>query len=156
MGKFLGWVAGILATAIGGWLVWYFTRPPATTTFEGMVINGAANTAVANAMVTIEIKGPSSAGDYHDVTNQAGSYGIDFTGIGSTSSATIQVSAEGFQPPASLSLSTLTSDNRRDFVLIPLPNLTPQPPVGGPHTPILIHPLTYVPKPTRPIIKLQP
>jgi hypothetical protein len=59
MNKFGGWLAGvvaaIIAAIIGGYAVWYFTRPPSTTIFEGMVY--AASSAVPKAMVSLELTG---------------------------------------------------------------------------------------------------
>jgi len=119
MNKFLGWVAGILAVVIAGWLVWYLTKPPATTKFEGMVIDAAANTAVPNAMVTVEITGAANSGSYHDVTNPNGSYRIEFTGLSKSSSATVQAEAKGFRSPAPGRFETIAVDMRHDIELTP-------------------------------------
>jgi|HubBroStandDraft_6_1064221.scaffolds.fasta_scaffold00874_15 hypothetical protein len=119
MNKFLSWVAGILAVVIAGWLVWYLTKPPATTTFEGMVVDAAANTAVPNAMVTVEITGAANSGSYHDMTDANGAYRIDFTGLSKSSSATVQAEAKGFRSPGPGRFPTLAVDMRHDIELTP-------------------------------------
>ncbi|HUJ30306.1 MAG TPA: hypothetical protein VLY23_03430 [Candidatus Acidoferrum sp.] len=148
MGKFLGWLGGIFAAVIGGWLVWYLTKPPATTTFEGMVINGAANQPVPKAMVSVEITGPAGKGLYHDVTDDNGSYKLDFTGLGKASGVRIEVAAGGFQALAPVTLSSVTDDNRQDFILMPQ---APSPPTGltggrGGQSPAATHLPAYIQK----------
>jgi len=127
MGKFLGWLGGIAAAVIGGWLVWYLTRPPATTTFEGMVINGTAEAPLANAIVTVEIAGTADSGSFHDFTDEHGSYRLDFTGLGKPSGVTVSVEAKGFLAVTPASIRTVGPDNRLDFVMMPQ---TPSPPTG--------------------------
>jgi hypothetical protein len=118
MGKFGGWLGGILAVVIGGYAVWYLTKPPATTTFEGMVYSGDAP--VPNAMVAVELTGDATGGTYHDITDDHGSYSLVFTGLPTTTSATLRVNAPGYQSadPQSLS-SPLQGDIRLDFPLLP-------------------------------------
>lgn len=152
MGKFIGWLGGILATVIGGWLLWYLTRAPATTTFEGMVINGEAHAPVVGAMVLVKIakiKGESSNELYYDFTNEHGSYRLGFTGLGKSSTATIQVSANDFQPAEPKSIDRVTVDNRHDFDLTPLVPPTPKPASGLGATvepPPVTAQVKYVPK----------
>src|SRR3984885_9906362 len=79
MNKFGGWLAGVFATIIGGYAVWYFTRPPSTTILEGMVY--ATSSAVPKAMVSLELTGSgANGGTFRNVTNENGSYRFDFTG----------------------------------------------------------------------------
>jgi len=160
MGKFIGWLGGMLTAVIGGWLVWYLTRPPATTTFEGMVINGEASAPVAGAMVSVEIKGIPSSEPYHDFTDEHGSYRIDFTGLSKSSGATGQGQARDFQPAASTAIATVVLDNRHDFVLKPLAMAGPNPPpptspgVAVGHVPPAAM-VKYVPKPAKQAISIQ-
>jgi hypothetical protein len=118
MGKFGGWLAGILAVIIGGYAVWYLTKPPATTTFEGMVYSGDAP--VPNAMVAVELTGGAASGTYHDVTDDHGSYSLVFTGLPTATGATIRVTAPGYESADTQSLtSPLQGDIRLDFPLLP-------------------------------------
>jgi hypothetical protein len=156
MGKFLGWLAGILATVIAGWLIWYLEKPKPPTTFEGMVIDGALNAPVQNAMVSIEIKSSApNGGPYHDFTDEHGSYRIDFSDLSKSSSVTFQVSAKGFQEPAPASLSIVDTDIRKDFVLTPVAT----PPSGGgvesPHTAAQAQPPAYIQKRIAQAIRMQ-
>lgn len=154
MGKLGAWLAGILATFIGGYAVWYFTRPPAVTTFEGMVY--AADGPVAKAMVAVDLTGTAGAnGAVHDVTDQNGAYRIDFTGLPKGSGATLTVVASGYQNAAPKSLtSPLQTDIHIDFPLDAVPPPSPVQAPAGPVPPVL-HPLKppithiplYVPKP---------
>ena len=136
MGKFGGWLAGVLAVILGGYAVWYLTKPPATTTFEGMVYSGDAP--VPNAMVAVELVGDSTNGTYHDITDDHGSYSLVFTGLPTATGATIRVSAPGFQSadPQSLT-SPLQGDIRLDFPLLP---------VTAPIKPAIAHIPAYIPK----------
>ena len=120
MRKFLGWLAGILASAIVVWFGWYLSRPVPTTTFEGMVINAAAEAPLQDAIVSVEIPGATNSGPFHDATDQNGAYLLVFTGVGKLKGATIGVEAKGFQTGPPVSLASVTSDNRNDFTLMPL------------------------------------
>jgi hypothetical protein len=73
-------------------------------------------------MVSIELTGDGlNSGSFHNVTDENGSYRIDFTGLPSSASAIVSVVATGFQDSASKSLSKpLGPDNRQDFALTPL------------------------------------
>jgi hypothetical protein len=154
MRKFFGWLAGIVASAIVVWFGWYLNKPPApasTTTFEGMVINGAAEAPLQDAIVSVEIPGAANSGPFHDPTDQNGAYRLDFTGLGKLTGATIAVEAKGFQTVAPASLATVGSDNRQDFTL--MPEVVVSPPhsgggsVGGAHPPIVPRIVPYVQKP---------
>ncbi len=157
MGKFLGWLAGILATVIAGYLIWYLEKPKPPTTFEGMVIDGALNAPVQNAMVSIEISGSvANGGPYHDFTDEHGSYRIDFLDLGKPSSVTFEVSAKGFKEPAPASLSIVENDIRKDFVLAPVATRPPSP--GGvelPHTAAQARPPAYIQKRITQAIRMQ-
>jgi hypothetical protein len=120
MGKLGGWLAGIVAAIIATYAGWYFTRPPSTTTFEGMAYSESAP--VPKAMVSITITGTSvNSGPIHNVTDENGAYRFDFTGLPETAGATLSVVASGFHNPAPTSLSKpLGSDIHQDFSLIPL------------------------------------
>jgi hypothetical protein len=144
MGKVGAWLAGILATVIGGYAVWYLTRPPVVTTFEGMVYAGS--TPIAKAMVAVDLTGSAGANDpVHDITDDNGSYRIDFTGLPSGAGATVSVVATGYQtaPPKTVR-SPLQLDTYIDFPLNPLP---PPPGVAPPiRRPGLPQIPRYVPK----------
>ncbi len=127
MGKFWGWLAGVAATVIAGYLTWYFTRPPAppvVTTFEGMVYSGSKP--VPGAMVAVALTGSAGAnGPYHNVTDQNGAYMIDLSGVPANTAATLSVSAAGYAgaQPKQVA-SPLQNDERIDFplaALIPIP-----------------------------------
>jgi hypothetical protein len=136
MGKFGGWLAGILAVIIGGYAVWYLTKPPATTTFEGMVYSGDAP--VPNAMVAVELTGGAASGTYHDVTDDHGSYSLVFTGLPTATGATIRVTAPGYESADTQSLtSPLQGDIRLDFPLLP---------AAAPVKPAIAHIPPYIPK----------
>ena len=154
MGKFLGWLGGILATVIAGYAVWYFTRPAPSTTFEGMVINGPEVAPLPNAIVSVEIAGAGNSGPFHDVTNEHGAYRLEFTGLGKLTGVTIAVQAKGFQPVKPASLSSVTSDIHQDFVLIPAGTVSPPPPPpppggvsgGGVRPPVVARMPVYIQK----------
>jgi hypothetical protein len=71
MGKLGGWLAGIVAAIIATYAGWYFTRPPSTTTFEGMAYSESSP--VPKAMVSITITGTNvNSGPIHNVTDENG------------------------------------------------------------------------------------
>ena len=169
MGKFFGWLGGILATVISGWLVWYLTTrtpppaptptPPQTTTFEGMVINKLAVAPLPNAIVAVEIAGAASSGPFHDVTDEHGAYRLNFTGLDKPSGVTITVEAKGFQQAKPALLASITSENRQDFELLPDPaaNPSPPPPAGIPgavHPPVVMQKPAYIQKPVASMYRL--
>jgi hypothetical protein len=131
-----GWLAGILAAIIGGYVLWILTRtppappapPPAVvTTFEGMVYSG--DEPVPKAMVELDLTGTSSNGPVHDITDENGSYRFDFTGLPTTAGATLRVAAPGFrESPAKSFASPLQTEVRFDF---PLASLLTAPLHGG-------------------------
>jgi hypothetical protein len=146
MGKVGAWLAGILATVIGGYAVWYFTRPPAVTTFEGMVYAGDAP--VSKALVAVDLSGNAGAnGAVHDVTDENGAYRIEFTGLPTGSGATLTVSATGYQntTPRSV-MAPLQTDIHVDFPLDALP----APPAPTPPSPTPPGPSAPVQHPVRP------
>jgi hypothetical protein len=150
MNKFGGWLAGvvaaIIAAIIGGYAVWYFTRPPSTTILEGMVY--AASSAVPKAMVSLELTGSGvNGGSFHNVTDENGSYRFDFTGLPETASATLRVVAAGFRASEPKLLSNpLGPDTHLDFPLTPV-IVTQSPGVGqAPHPPAVEHKPQYVRK----------
>ena len=120
MGKLGGWLAGILAAIIATYAGWYFTRPPSTTTVEGMAYSESSP--VPKAMVAITFTGTGvNSGPIHNVTDENGSYRFDFTGLPETAGATLSVVASGFHNSAPMSLpKPLGSDIHQDFALIPL------------------------------------
>jgi hypothetical protein len=152
--KFLRWAGGIVGTVIASVLIYHFTTPkpaplPAPPiTFEGMVINGAVNAPLQGAMVSFEIT-DAPGGPYHDFSDEHGSYRIDFAGLKTTSSAVLRAQANGFQPSQQVSLASIATNNRADFVLHPVPpsdipgpgpSPTPQPTMA-PHPPIYVRKL---------------
>jgi hypothetical protein len=155
MGKVGAWLAGILATVIGGYAVWYFTRPPAVTTFEGMVYAGDAP--VAKALVAVDLTGSAGAnGAVHDVTDENGAYRIDFTGLPTGSGATLTVTSAGYEAATPKSVTApLATDNHIDFPLAAVPSpspvpgpapVSPPPPVVHPLRPPVAHIPLYIPK----------
>jgi hypothetical protein len=153
MGKFLGWLGGILATVIAGVAIWHFTRPAPTTTFEGMVINGPAVAPLANAIVSVEFTGRANGGPFHDFTDAHGAYRLDFAGLGEVSGVTIAVQAKGFQAAPATTLRKIAADTHQDFVLIPEGSPPPPPPppggttAGEAHLPMVARMPVYVQKP---------
>jgi len=159
MRKFLGWLAGILASAIVVWFGWYLSRPAPTTTFEGMVINAAAGAPLQDAIVSVEIPGATNSGPFHNATDQNGAYLLVFSGLGKLKGATIGVEARGFQTGPPVSLGSVASDNRYDFTLMPLTSASAGGGKGEVVRPgIAAHLPTYVPKPMEKAFKfsLQP
>lgn len=146
MGKFGTWLAGIVGSIIVGVAVYYFTQPkptppppppPVVTTLEGMVYSGSAP--VPRAMVAVELKGAESNGPIHQVTDENGSYRFEFPGLPADASATLQVTANGYEQAEPKSLgSPLGTDERLDFPLTPVPVA---PPTGGGGGAVVAHPL---------------
>lgn len=152
-GKVIGWLAGVAATVVSGWAIWYFTQPkptpppPVVTKFEGMVYSGSAP--VAKAMVVLDLTGDAAAnGDYHDVTDENGAYSIELTGLPQGIGAAVTASAQGFTnaQPQSIA-SPLSTDERMDIALTPVAVAAPaapaaplhglqHPPVEAPHHPV--------------------
>lgn len=154
MRSFVIWLGGIVATVVGGLLVYHFTTPR-TNTFEGMVIDGAQSVPIKEARVVFAIE-PSSPGNgpYNDFTDENGSYRMDLSQLPRTVKVTMHATAKGFRDsnPVSLAppftLISQTTDNRTDFVLEPLPTQVTAHPVATPApTPVVGHiKLQYVPK----------
>lgn len=126
--KMAGWLGGIAATVISGYLLWYFEQPkptppplppPAVTTFEGMVYSGDAP--VAKALVAVDLTGNAGAnGAIHDITDDNGAYKIELTGLPDETGATVSVVAKGFEDAAPKVLAIpLTPDERIDIPLSP-------------------------------------
>jgi len=151
--KFVIWVGGaIVAPIVTAVVIYHLTTTPpasptptpsptpATVTFEGMVIS-ETNAPVKGARISFDIT-ETQGGPYLDLTDEHGSYRLDFAGLKSSSRATIRAEAIGFQPAAPKLLSANQNDLRADFVLKPAP-----PPVGASPTPTpspLPHPPEYV------------
>lgn len=143
MSKAVGaWLAGILAAFLGGYALYYFTRPPSTTTVEGMAYSASA--AVPKAMVSLTLSGNgANNGPFHNVTDENGSYRFDFTGLPATAGATLRVVAAGFhEPPAVSLLRPLGPDMHEDISLTPL--VVPHAPAG--HAMLVEHKPNYVRK----------
>lgn len=147
--KFIKWVGGIATPVIVAVLIYHFTTPkappapPAPVTFEGMVINGAANAPLQGAMVSFEIS-ETAGGPYHDFTDEHGSYRIDFAGLKTPVRATLRAAANGFLPSKPIPLTANGNDNRADFVLHPI-----APQTGGtptPTPPVATRPPVYIRK----------
>lgn len=127
--KIAGWLGGIAATVISGYLLWYFEQPkppppppppPAMTTFEGMVYSGDAP--VAKALVAVGLTGSAGAnGAIHDITDGNGAYKIELTGLPDGTGATLSVVATGYKDAAPKVLAVpLETDVRVDIPLSPL------------------------------------
>lgn len=141
--KVVGWLGGIAATVISGYLLWYFEQPkptpppppaPAVTTFEGMVYSGSDP--VAKALVGVVLTGSAGAnGAIHDITDDHGAYKIELTGLPEGTGATLSVAAKGFENAAPKILAgPLQSDVRVDIPLSPMVVAgvtTPPPPVSA-------------------------
>jgi hypothetical protein len=151
--KFVIWIGGaVVAPVLTAVLIYRLTNPkqppppppaPTPITFEGMVINGDMNTPLKGARVSFDIS-DTQGGPYLDLTDEHGSYRIDFAGLKTSSQATVRVEANGFQPVPPKLLHTIQNDNRADFVLKPLP-----PPIGASPTPTpppVLHPPVYIRK----------
>ncbi len=153
------WLAGIAATVISGYLIWYFTvpRPPAVTTFEGMVYSG--DSPVAKAKVSLKLTGtPGADGPIVDFTDDNGAYKFELSGLPEKTAGTLAADAEGYEPikPRRLPLP-LQPDIRLDIPLtrlaaaaVPTPGPVPAPGGGGGGekqiAPGLVHLPAYVPK----------
>jgi hypothetical protein len=169
--KFIGWVGGIAATVLSGYLLWYFEQPkpapptPPVTTFEGMVYSGDAP--VSRALVGVALTGSAgSNGAIHDVTDDNGAYKIELTGLPLGTGATLSVAAKGFEAAAPKILpGPLQTDVRVDIPLNPAAvagvtappppvpanpgvSAAPPPPDGSGRSgiPIVKHIPVYVPK----------
>ncbi|HEV2135478.1 MAG TPA: hypothetical protein VGR47_14690 [Terracidiphilus sp.] len=127
--KVVGWLGGIAATVISGYLLWYFEQPKPTppqppqaavTTFEGMVYSGEAP--VAKALVALDLTGNAGAnGAIHDLTDDNGAYKIELTGLPPGTGATLSVVAKGFEKAApKMLVSPLQADMRVDIPLSPV------------------------------------
>lgn len=138
--KVVGWLGGIAATVISGYLLWYFEQPkptqpptalPAVTTFEGMVYSGDAP--VAKALVAVDLTGSAGAnGAIHDVTDDNGAYKIELTGLPQGTGATLSVAAKGFENAAPKVLAVpLQTDVRVDIPLSPVLMAVGANPAGG-------------------------
>jgi hypothetical protein len=140
--KFIGWLGGIAATVLSGYLLWYFEQPKpapppplpaAVTTFEGMVYSGDAP--VSRALVGVALTGSAgSNGAIHDVTDDNGAYKIELTGLPQGTGATLSVAAKGFEAASPKILpGPLQTDVRVDIPLNPaVASVTaPPPPVAA-------------------------
>jgi len=158
LAKVGAWLAGIAATVISGYLLWYFTVPkpppvppaPAVTTFEGMVYSNDAP--VAKAMVSLKLTGTAgTGGPIVDFTDDNGAYKFELTGLPDKTEGTLAADAQGYEPIKPRRLPTpLQTDVRLDIPLTllvavagPTPGPTPAPkqaPTG------LVRIPAYVPK----------
>src|SRR5262245_22679958 len=117
MKKFLGWLGGILATIIGGYVLFYLTRTPEKMTVEGMVIDSSLNVPVPSAMVSVEITSVPNNGPFHDPTDSNGAYGLELTGLSKRANVILRVAAAGFRDPAPTNLVVMPGGNRKDLFL---------------------------------------
>jgi hypothetical protein len=162
--KFVVWTGGaVVAPVLTAVLIYRLTNPtpatppapsptPAPIVFEGMVISDA-NAPLKGARVSFEIS-DTQGGPYLDLTDEHGSYRIDFAGLKTSSHAAVHVQANGFEPAPPKLLDTIQIDNRADFVLKPLPT-----PVGASPTPTpppVFHAPIYVRKLPVQTIRIQP
>jgi hypothetical protein len=136
MGKFFGWLGGVLAAIIAGYAVWYLTQP---MRIEGMVINRVENVAIEKALVTVEVNGAPSEGPFNDPTDSNGSYGMALSGISWRTTVTVRAKASGFQDSGPVSLVIGPGENHKDLYLTPI--VTSQPGINPPSThPAMVHP----------------
>lgn len=122
MKAFLGWVGGILAAVISGFIVYKMTVPPApvaVTSFEGMVYSGSDP--VPNAMVVIDLSGVGAgSGSFRDETDDHGSYRLDIQEMPKSWSGTASASAKGFVASAPAALTgPAGTEIRKDIALSP-------------------------------------
>ncbi|HKV95562.1 MAG TPA: hypothetical protein VJW20_23655 [Candidatus Angelobacter sp.] len=151
MRKFIGWLGGIAATVIAGYVLWYLTNKPAPPApapsqaiiFEGMVIDGSKNLPLQKAMVSFQIDGSNNL--YHQVTDENGAYRIDFTDLTKSSSVVVNAEANGFNKATPVKFARHSTDNHQDFLLTPVAT-APPPPVATatPHPLVLSHPPVYI------------
>lgn len=161
MKSFMTWVGGIVATVIGGLLIYYFTRPtppPPEFAFEGMVIDGERSVPIKDALVSFEVEGAKPADAYHDLTDDNGSYGIKLSGLSESSKVTLRVHASGYRDE-SKHFTALINDNRYDPILKAMPTPTPPPgphatPAPTPPAPLNLGHLKYVQKMSIPTFKV--
>ena len=93
------WLAGIAATVISGYLLWYFTVPrtPVVTTFEGMVYS--VDAPVAKAKVSLKLTGAAGAGGpIVDFTDDNGAYKFELTGLPDKTGGSLVADALGYEP----------------------------------------------------------
>ena len=136
LGKFFGWLGGILATIIGGYVVWYITQP---IRIEGMVIDRVENTAVEKALVTVEVRGAPREGPFNDPTDSNGSYGMELSGLSWRTTVIVHAKANGFQDSGPVTLVIVPGGNHKDLYLTPI--ASPQPGVNPSSThPAKVHP----------------
>lgn len=139
MGKFLGWVGGILAFVIGGYILWYLERPAEKIVVEGMVIDSSMNAPVPNAMVSVEILSTANNGPYHDPTDNNGSYGLELTGLSKNANVVLRATANGFHESAAIPLVVGPGGNRKDIYI----TRNAPPPTGNGGNPAVV---TLAPK----------
>src|SRR5215467_4004427 len=116
-------IATIVSGVVIGVVVWWLTRPPITTTFEGVVYNNQVESApIANAMVMFEIReGRIINGPYRHPTDSNGVYQIDFSGLSKSANIVISVRATGFQDPPAITLRSFSDVTHQDVGLTPVP-----------------------------------
>ncbi len=160
--KFTIWIGGaVVAPVLTAVLIYHLNNPtpppapsptPAPITFEGMVITDT-NAPLKGARVSFDIS-DTQGGPYLDLTDEHGSYRVDFAGLKPSSGASVRVEAIGFKPVPPKLLHTIQNENRADFVLTPMP-----PPVGASPTPTpvpLAHPPMYVRRLPTQVIRITP
>jgi hypothetical protein len=161
--KFVMWIGGaIVAPVITALIIYRLTTgtpvapppapspTPAPITFEGRVISDT-NVPVKGARISFDIT-ETQGGPYLDLTDEHGSYRVDFAGLKSSSRATVRAEAIGFQPAPPKLLDANANDIRADFILKPVP------PVGISATPTpvpLAHPPEYVRRVPLNVIRVQ-
>jgi len=143
MGKFLGFVGGILAAIIGGYGVWYLTRP---ITVEGMVIDRSTNNPVGKAMVSVQI-GSSSRDSFHDRADENGSFGVELTGSAWRSTVVLLPAVAGYRDEGPTRVVVTLGVNHHDLYVIPLASAPVPPSTGGTpgaNHPAMAHPPAYI------------
>ncbi len=137
MKMFVGWVAGIAATVIGGWLLWYLTVPETPVILEGMVIDGGSNTPLPNALVIFEFPRSARKDVYHQATDEHGSYRMDIVGLKRSASVVVRAQANGFKEVPAVVINLEEPDARHDFTLMPIPGSPPRPIASTPASKLL-------------------
>lgn len=141
--KFGGWLAGILATVLAGYVLWSLTIPASTTTIQGMVYSQSAPVPRAMVLVALAGKGVPAAEmtPSRNYTDENGSYRFDFTGLPEDARVTLSVSAAGYRSSSPVLVpQPLGAEVRRDLPLTA--NVTAE----APHGVMIPHPpLTFAP-----------
>ena len=147
MGKFLGFVGGILATIIGGYAVWYITRP---ITVEGMIVDRSTNNYIGKATVNVQVGSGSNSDSFRDVADGNGSYGVELTGSAWHATVVLRPNATGYRDEGPTSFVVTFGVNHHDLYVTPVASPIPPATGGTPavNRPTMARPPAYIRKAT--------